>query len=140
MILDVIIGASKRPPHIGRTDMHELSIAQDIVDIVHQYVPESNCNNVSTVKVQIGTVAGIVTDSLEFCFGVITSGSPLAGAKLEIERVPFTVECSVCNEISANEAGTRICPACGASETRILSGTEMHVLEIELHDEPVEVM
>ena len=118
--------------------MHELSIAQDIMDIVHQYVPENDCSTVKTVKIQVGTVAGIVSDSLEFCFGAIAAGTPLAGAKLEIEHVPFTVECSTCNVISANDAGITLCPACGGMDTRVLSGTEMNVLEIELFDEPVE--
>jgi hydrogenase nickel incorporation protein HypA/HybF len=120
--------------------VHELSIAQNIVDIVHQYVPENDCRTVKAVKIQVGTMAGIVADSLEFCFSAINAGTLLAGAALEIERVPFTIECSSCNEISTNDAGTLQCPACGGMETRVLSGTEMNVLEIELHDEPVEAL
>ena len=120
--------------------MHELAIAEGIVDIIHQYVPENDCTTVRTVKLRLGTFAGVVSDSLDFCFGAITAGTPLAGATLDIEHIPFTVECSTCKEISTNDAGTMLCPACGGSETRVLSGTEMNVLEIELHDEPKEAM
>jgi hydrogenase nickel incorporation protein HypA/HybF len=53
--------------------MHELSIAQSIVEIVHQYVPVGNCRSVKTVRVLVGEHAGVVPDSLSFCFEAITA-------------------------------------------------------------------
>jgi Zn finger protein HypA/HybF involved in hydrogenase expression len=48
--------------------MHELGVAQSILDIVRQYVPEDQERAVRAVKIRIGEMAGIVADSLEFAF------------------------------------------------------------------------
>jgi hydrogenase nickel incorporation protein HypA/HybF len=118
--------------------MHELSIAQGIVDIVNQYVPASDLSSVKTVRLKVGAVAGVVVDSLEFSFGVITAETPLAGASLAVDMIPFTVTCRQCGTESVNEHGVIVCSQCGSSDTRIVAGTEMQVAEIELEDRPPE--
>jgi hydrogenase nickel incorporation protein HypA/HybF len=114
--------------------MHELSIAQGIVDIVKQHVPEPDLPNVRTVRLKIGSVAGIVQDSLEFSFGVITADTPLAHTALTIETIPFTVKCNRCGKESLNEQGLILCSYCGSSDTRTIAGTEMQIEAIELED------
>jgi hydrogenase nickel incorporation protein HypA/HybF len=118
--------------------MHELSIAQNIVDIITQHVPEPELPGVRTVRLRIGLVAGIVADSLEFSFGVITAGTPLAQAALAIESVPFTVHCNACGRESQNEQGVLRCSFCGSSDTTVVTGTEMQVTSIELEDPTTE--
>ncbi|HTP13579.1 MAG TPA: hydrogenase maturation nickel metallochaperone HypA, partial [Bacteroidota bacterium] len=68
--------------------MHELSIAQNIVDMVHQYAPTGNGETVKSVRLRVGEYSGVVADSLEFCFSAIVADTPLRGTTLEIERVP----------------------------------------------------
>jgi hydrogenase nickel incorporation protein HypA/HybF len=114
--------------------MHELSVAQGIVDIVRQHVPDADLPNVRTVKLKIGTVAGIVQDSLEFSFGVITAETPLAGAALAVETIPFTVKCRKCGAESVNDMGIILCSQCGSSDTTIIAGTELQIAAIELED------
>lgn len=114
--------------------MHELSIAQGIVDIIHQYVSEEDAAGVRSVRLKVGDQAGVVVDSLEFCFAAVTAKTPLQRAHLEIERVPFRLQCGACRRTLVNSSGTVLCPECGSAETRILSGTELQVLEIELID------
>ena len=118
--------------------MHELSIAQSIIDIVHQYVPANDRPQVKTVFVKVGKLAGIVPDSLEFNFSAITADTPLANARLTIEHIPFTIQCNVCNIISEQEAGTVLCPQCGSLDTHTLTGTELQVTAIDVN-EPEEV-
>ena len=48
--------------------MHELSVAQNIVEIIQQHIPESELERVIAVRLKIGAAAGIVPDSLEFSF------------------------------------------------------------------------
>ena len=50
--------------------MHELSIAQSILEIVKENAGVTDL--VKHVKVRIGELANVVPDSLEFCFGAIT--------------------------------------------------------------------
>ena len=115
--------------------MHELSIAQEILRIVHQYVPDSQPNNIKSVKVSIGKMSNILIDSLTFCFEAITSGSPLVGTKLEIIETPLKINCLNCLKESEIEPPVFACPVCGQNQIKIISGTEMRVEEIELFDE-----
>ena len=48
--------------------MHELGVAQEILDIVRRYVPDTEAARVRDVRVRVGELAGVVADSLEFCF------------------------------------------------------------------------
>jgi hydrogenase nickel incorporation protein HypA/HybF len=112
--------------------MHELSIAQSIVDIVGQYVTPEQVADVRTVNVRIGALAGVVPDSLTFCFTAITAGTSLAQANLAVDFVPYRVSCTACHTTSHAEPGLALCPHCGSAETAVLSGTELQVVDIEL--------
>lgn len=111
--------------------MHELSVAQNILDIVFDHVPEPQRLLVRSVRVRVGTMSGVVADSLEFCFSAVIAGGPLASARLEIESIPFVLRCDSCGAESSNDSGVPFCPSCGAL-ARIVSGTELQVREIEL--------
>jgi hydrogenase nickel incorporation protein HypA/HybF len=114
--------------------MHELSIAQSILDIVHQYVPTDRSNTVKSVKLRVGELSGVVADSLEFCFSAIVADTPLRGTTLDIERIPFTLHCKQCENTFTSEYGIVICPKCGSDSTEVIAGTEMQVVEIELRE------
>jgi hydrogenase nickel incorporation protein HypA/HybF len=90
------------------------------------------------VKIRVGHLSGVVADSLEFCFTAITQGTRLQGTVLDIEQVPFVLKCRSCSMSFESEAGVVLCPACGGSDTEVLSGTELHVVEIELYDEDLD--
>ncbi len=116
--------------------MHELSLAQNIVDIVQEHVPPDRAHAVTSIKLRIGQMSGVVADSLEFCFTAITSATPLSSAKLQIEQIPFTLQCSMCSKKFVSQFGEALCPKCGAEKTEVIGGTEMQIVEIELLDDP----
>jgi hydrogenase nickel incorporation protein HypA/HybF len=115
--------------------MHELSVAQSILDIVRQSVPNDELSDVRIVRLKLGTFSGVVADSLDFCFSVISAETPLAKACLEFEHIPFTVKCRHCQKTFENEIGFVVCPECGGVDTVVLSGRELQVTEIELENE-----
>ncbi len=114
--------------------MHELSIAESILSIVERNVPGPERPLVRSVKVAIGTQAGIVPDSLKFCFEAIVRESPVPRATLDILTVPFTIRCRSCGAVSTPETGLMLCSACGGTDGEITGGTEMRVVEVELDD------
>lgn len=119
--------------------MHELSIAQNILDIVRQYLPSDGPQQVRTVKVRIGDMAGVVPDSLEFCFKAITGATSLEGAELVIEHIPVVIRCTQCGKEHSFEHQAFYCPFCNSADVRMLSGNELSVVEIEVADEKAEV-
>jgi hydrogenase nickel incorporation protein HypA/HybF len=120
--------------------MHELSIAQNIVEIIQKNIPEPEWEHVFKVHLKIGELGGVVPESLEFSFQAITSESPLRHARLDIESVPFRVQCYNCKAITENEAGFVICEKCGSTNTKVISGSELHVTEIEIEEPEKELI
>ena len=112
--------------------MHELSIAQSLLEIVRQHVPPAEWGEVRVVRLKIGALAGVVPDSLEFSFTALTAGTPLSGARLDILHVPFVMRCRACSATSSEQLGIAVCPSCGSSDTETISGTELQLTEIEL--------
>jgi hydrogenase nickel incorporation protein HypA/HybF len=115
--------------------VHELSLAESIVDIIHRSVPERELEEVRIVRMKVGTLSGVVADSLDFCFSAISAQTPLAQARLEIEQIPFSVLCNSCRRTFVNDIGYVVCPDCGSIETTVVSGRELQVTEIELDNE-----
>jgi hydrogenase nickel incorporation protein HypA/HybF len=119
--------------------MHELSVAQSIVEIIQQHIPESEWERVTAVRLKIGDAAGVVPDSLEFSFQAITAESLLRHARLEIESIPFRIHCNACDTTLENEIGFAVCSTCGSTDTKILTGSELNITEIEVADSEVDM-
>lgn len=119
--------------------MHELSIAESILEILNRSVAREELSNVRTVNMKVGEMAGVVCESLEFSFKALTSGTPLAAASLSIEHIPFRIHCSSCNTTSPSRYGFSSCPRCSGTETRVVSGMELHVVSIDLCESVPEV-
>ena len=115
--------------------MHELSLAQDIIETVKQNVAVSDLGKVREVVVEIGAFSGVVADSLKFSFEAITSGTELNNAVMEIIDIPFCLKCSDCRSETSTEIPMMLCSVCGSSNTQILSGDELRVKELKIADE-----
>lgn len=120
--------------------MHELSVAASIIDIVQRSVPPGLHGSVHRINVRLGAEAGVVSDSLLFYFDILKNDSGFENARLSIKDIPFTIFCSACNDTIPDDTGLLICPSCGGTSTRVVSGTEMQIVDIELNageqDEP----
>jgi len=115
--------------------MHELAIAQNILEIVRQSVPEAQAAEVKWVRIRVGTLSGVVPDSLDFCFNAIVSGTSMRHAALAIEQVPTACRCKKCGEQFPIEDMAFICPGCRSTQLELVAGRELQVVEIELLDE-----
>jgi len=113
--------------------LHELSIAQSIVEAVEAKAAESNATHVRQVRLKIGEASGIVTDSLAFCFEMLVSLDPvLAGAQLSIDRVPHRAHCRHCaREFDVLNFIVQ-CPTCKEWSNEVISGTELQIVEMEI--------
>lgn len=113
--------------------MHELSIAQSIVDAVEAKATECNATRVKGVRLKIGEASGVVSDSLAFCFEMLVSLDPmLAGAQLLIDRVPHRARCPHCAEEFDIVNFVAQCPACREWSNEVISGTELQIVEMEI--------
>lgn len=114
--------------------MHELSIAEEIINIASQYIPADNKAEVLSVFVEIGKLSNILPDSLEFCFDALIGDTQLKGAKLIVNEIPATVKCEDCGNNSEIENVLFQCNICGSPKVKLIKGTELKVTEIEMND------
>ncbi len=120
--------------------MHELGIAQNILEIIRQAVPESDAAAVRLIRLRVGQLSGVVPDSLEFCFQAIVSDTEMQKANLAIEAVPTIFRCKKCgNRFQVNDLEFS-CPECQSADLEIVSGKELEVVEIELAEESDQVI
>ncbi len=115
--------------------MHELSLAQDIIETVKQNVSAGELEKVREVIVEVGAFSGVVADSLKFSFEAITSGTELNNAVMEIVDIPFCLKCNDCGSETSTEIPMLLCSLCGSSNTQIISGDELRVKELKIADE-----
>ena len=113
--------------------MHETGVCRSIVDTVERYAIANNAKRVVEVKLVLGEVHDIVPEILADAFEWMCKGGVAEGAKMTIERVPFTVRCQACGEVYPidyrNEA-TWDCPACGKRDYRLNTGREFSIASI----------
>src|SRR3972149_3536246 len=83
--------------------MHEVSIAQEIIEIVKDYLLTNNHVSVKSIKVEIGDFSNILPEALSFGFKVMTENTDMTGAELIISKIPLTVKCRDCENISILE-------------------------------------
>jgi hydrogenase nickel incorporation protein HypA/HybF len=82
--------------------------------------------------VAIGALSGVEREPFEFCFPLAARGTPLEGARLEIEEVPVTVRCTTCQKDSHPEFGLIACALCGSSEVEITAGRDFIIRSLEV--------
>jgi hydrogenase nickel incorporation protein HypA/HybF len=111
--------------------MHEMGIAQSIVDIVQQEMARHGISKITTIRLVVGEFTAVVPQSLTFCFEVITKDTPLEGVKLEMEPVPLTGRCGGCGEEFVVQEYRFVCPKCQSQDIQTISGKELFVKEIE---------
>jgi hydrogenase nickel incorporation protein HypA/HybF len=111
--------------------MHEMGIAQNILEIVEQEMARHGATRVSIIRLVVGEFTALVPDSLSFCFEIITKGTPFEGVKLEMEAVPLTGRCGGCGEEFAIKEYRFICPKCGGDRVETIAGKELYIKEIE---------
>src|SRR5574337_20199 len=115
--------------------MHELSIANAILDTVRAEAARHPGARVAKVGVRVGELAGVDPEALSFGFDALVKGTDLEPLALEIEFRPRRHRCRRCAESFPVIDFQVACPACGNSETVCISGDELEVAYLELDEE-----
>jgi hydrogenase nickel incorporation protein HypA/HybF len=108
--------------------VHELGLAQEIVDVVSETV---GTDRVARVVLEVGALALVLPDALRFCFDLATADTPLEGAELEIVETPGRARCRDCGGDVALTRPFGRC-ACGSSDLDWLSGEELRIKTVEV--------
>lgn len=109
--------------------MHELSICSSMVDIVRDHAAG---REVRAVHVQIGAMRQIVSDTLAYCWSLVTEQSDLEGVELLVERIPAKIRCTVCGHEQLLDELAFVCGACSGSAVDLIEGDEFLITSLDL--------
>lgn len=112
--------------------MHEMSLAESILQLVEQTALRERAQRVRQVVVLIGELSCVEPQALQFCFEAVTLGSMAQGAELVIEPVPGQGWCAACAQQQPMHTLYDACPVCDAAPMRVTGGTEMRVRDIAI--------
>jgi len=113
---------------VSRSDvMHELRIAQEIINITQREMFARKLNKISKIGLKIGALSGIDPEALSFGFEASIVDSELAGARLEIEFIPVKGRCNSCQADFEIDDFVFICPKCGSSDITVSEGEELNI-------------
>jgi hydrogenase nickel incorporation protein HypA/HybF len=114
--------------------MHEMGIANSILEAVATEVRRHPGSRVSRVGVRIGELAAVDADSLTFCFGALSHDTDLEGLQLQIEVCPRRHKCDPCGTTFDVHDYEFACPKCGSVQTKFVSGDELELAYLEVEE------
>ena len=111
--------------------MHELGIAQRIVEVMTEMVTRHGATRCLAARLLVGELTAVEPETLKFAFEVVSRETSAAGCLLEIVPVPLRLRCKQC---SAETGGPLFepCAACGTLGFEVLEGRELRLDTVDV--------
>jgi hydrogenase nickel incorporation protein HypA/HybF len=109
--------------------MHELSIAEELLEIIETRAQGAGIGRVERITLRIGEYSGIMPEALEFAFSVLSRGRITEGAEIEIQMIAPEYVCRQCGRTEANPQEG--CSGCGSSDLTLQRGSELSIVSFE---------
>jgi hydrogenase nickel incorporation protein HypA/HybF len=100
--------------------MHEMSIAQGLIDILRDEMLKHDAKALRSVRLNVGQMTAIVPDALS------------EGARLIMEIIPLRGYCSQCEEEFEIKDYAFVCPSCESTKINTIGGQDLSIVEIEV--------
>jgi hydrogenase nickel incorporation protein HypA/HybF len=112
--------------------MHELSICQALLDQVERIAVEHGASAVERILLRVGPLAGVEGSLLLHAYPLAAAGTIAENAELVIETAPVRVSCNDCGAETDATPNRLLCGDCGSYKTRLVSGDELLLANLEL--------
>lgn len=112
--------------------MHELSIAMNILQLACQEVEKNHGSHIESIHIDVGELAGVLIESLSFCFDTAKKETLAEHAKLNISIIPGKAQCSNCHAHFNAHSFISLCPQCESYSMDIIQGKELQIKSIQI--------
>ncbi|MBD3362303.1 hydrogenase maturation nickel metallochaperone HypA [Candidatus Dojkabacteria bacterium] len=110
--------------------MHELSLAENIVAIAENYADKHEISFISEVEIEVGMLAGVEIEALEFALNSAVVNTNLESANLKIIYISGLGKCLSCGLTFNMDTLQSRCPDCNDFNPKVLQGKELRVKSI----------
>jgi len=119
-------------PLITDKVMHEMSLALNIMDIVAAKAKDERAEKINTIEIDVGSLAGVQCDSLQFCMEAACKGTLAEQAEILIHELAALGHCEDCgHEFQPDFFFTR-CSNCNGYRVKITQGKELKIRSINI--------
>lgn len=116
--------------------MHELSVAQNIIEIVEGSAKQQGAAYVTVVEIEVGAISGVIPDNLEFAWEIAVKDTMLDKSTLKIDFIAAQARCLNCATEFVMDDIYGICPVCNSTQYDIIHGKELRVKSIHIEQNP----
>ena len=107
--------------------MHELSIAQSIVDLAEEVATKEGANAIQSIDLEVGTLSGVILEALEFALEISIKNTKLEDAKINYWKKIGKANCYECNfQFETNDL-MAFCPKCKQANFKITDGKQLRI-------------
>ncbi len=110
--------------------MHELSLAQNIMEIVTESAKKNNVERVVEIELEIGTQSGVIMEAIKFAMDSLLPDSVAAHANIIYTEIETIAKCLECEALWKPETLFEPCPKCGSFASDIVQGKELQIKSI----------
>ncbi|WP_327194743.1 hydrogenase maturation nickel metallochaperone HypA [Pseudonocardia thermophila] len=108
-----------------------MAITQSIVGTI---VGRLGAARVHRVRLEIGKLSGVVPDAVRFAFELVTPGTTLEGAALEIDEPFGDARCRSCGRAFVTDEVLPLC-ACGSADVAVSGGQQLRIRDVGYRSE-----
>jgi hydrogenase nickel incorporation protein HypA/HybF len=110
--------------------MHELSLLENVREILEDHALNQNFSKVTKVTLEIGKLSCVEPEALRFGFDVVMKDSLAENAELIITELDGIGLCQQCGQQLVLETLYDPCGSCGSPYVKILQGREMKIKDM----------
>lgn len=112
--------------------MHELSLCENIVQMIEEQAQQHHFKQVKTIYLEIGRLSCVEADAMLFAFGAVAVGTVAEDAQLDIHVVPSLGWCCQCAAEVEIFQRYDACPVCEYYPLEIKQGETMRIKDLEV--------
>ncbi len=113
-------------------DMHEFSIACNIVEMVDEIAEKEGAIKVDELELDVGLLSGIIPEALQMALDSAVKNSKLQDAGIIINLIEGKAKCENCGTGFVTNDLFSPCPSCGSFNPLIIEGKDLKIKSLKI--------
>ena len=109
-----------------------MSIVIGVLKIAEDQARAGGATIINSIELEIGELAGIELESIQFCYEVARKKTMARNAELKIRSLAGRGHCPHCEKDVSVDFQMAVCPECRQTVVEVFQGRELRVLSINV--------